>query len=181
MKKQLHITSNILMIAFILSGCSSKTYYAANNKNHQRFDGWQLETANHLVEINDLETIIIDLSELAKESAVKRKVYLASTEIIDRFENLKRDTKVEATLLRVTLSSSLSAESDKYYHRLVNTSEEDFDERYKNMILVKLNELIEKIADYQEEGHNDRIKTLGEKIEKVAKEHVAQMEGKEVS
>lgn len=157
------IAPKTIFMIFVLVGCQSKSYYSASNKNLQRFGGEQLETANHLVKVNDLERLIIDLSELAEAEAVKRDIYVASQEVQERFEKMKLETKMEATIQRTTLSSTLSAESDKFYHRLVNTSRDDFDRRYTSMILEKLNELKKEIETYQEEGSSDRVKELGDK------------------
>ena len=70
-----------LVMAIALAGCSSKSYYSANNKNLQRFGGYQLETANHLVKVNDLEMLIIDLSELAVAQSLQRDTYVAAQEV----------------------------------------------------------------------------------------------------
>ncbi len=177
-KARTNKNSSISLIALItvlmLAGCASKSYYTANNKNLQRFGGYQLETANHLVKVNDLEMLIIDLSELAEAQAVQRDIYVASQEVQERFEKMKLETKMEAAIQRTTLSSTLSAESDKYYHRLTNTSRESFDERYVNMMLDKLNELKSIILDYQEKGHSDRVKEMGdEKVYQIEK-HIKQ-------
>ncbi len=167
----------VVILAFALAGCSSKSYYSANNKNLQRFGGYQLETANHLVKLNDLEMLIIDLSELAVAQSLQRDTYVAAQEVADSFEKMKLETKMEAAIQRTTLSSTLSAESDKYLHRLTNTSREDFDSRYKNMLLVKFEELKSTIENYQEKGQSDRVKELGDqKIYKIEK-HIKQFKG----
>lgn len=166
-----------LVMAIALAGCSSKSYYSANNKNLQRFGGYQLETANHLVKINDLEMLIVDLSELAVAQSLQRDTYVAAQEVADSFEKMKMETKMEAAIQRTTLSSTLSAESDKYLHRLTNTNREDFDARYKNMLLAKFNELKTLIEDYDKNGHSDRVKELGDqKVYKIQK-HIKQFQG----
>ncbi|MBV6641204.1 MAG: DUF4142 domain-containing protein [Cyclobacteriaceae bacterium] len=170
-------TLAVLVVAFVMAGCSSKSYYSANNKNLQRFGGYQLETANHLVKVNDLEMLIIDLSELAVAQSLQRDTYVAAQEVADSFEKMKMETKMEAAIQRTTLSSTLSAESDKYLHRLTNTNREDFDTRYKNMLLTKFNELKALIEDYEKNGHSDRVKELGDqKVFKIQK-HIKQFQG----
>lgn len=171
----------MIILALSLVGCQSKSYYSANNKNLQRFGGYQLETANHMVKVNDLEMLIIDLSELAVAEAIKRETYLAAKEIQESFEKMKLDTKMEAALQRTTLSSTLSAEGDKYYHRLKNTGKEDFDDRYKNMIIEKFNELKSTIEDYAEKGHSDRVKELGNKKVHAIEDHIEQFQGNGIS
>lgn len=181
-RKYLKLISPLLMVVvLIMTGCQSKSYYSANNKNLQRFGGYQLETANHLVKVYDLEMLIIDLSELAEAQAVNRDTYLAAKEVRERFDKMKMETKMEAAIQRTTLSSSLSAESDKYYHRLTNTPRDDFDTRYKNMLLSKFEELKSLIKDYEENGHSDRVKEMGdEKIFNIEK-HIKQFQGNGLS
>ncbi len=170
-------TMMVLGLVFVLAGCSSKSYYSANNKNLQRFGGYQLETANHLVKLNDLEMLIIDLSELAVAQSLQRDTYVAAQEVADSFEKMKLETKMEAAIQRTTLSSTLSAESDKYLHRLTNTEREDFDSRYKNMLLTKFKEIKTLIEDYDKNGHSDRVKEIGDqKVYKIEK-HIKQFQG----
>ncbi len=179
--RSIHLFLILLLLSTLFIGCQSKSYYSANSKNLQRFGGYQLVTANHLVEINDLELLIIELSALAIEEASRRDTYLAATEVQNSFEKMKLETKMESALQRTTLSSTLSAESDKYYHRLKNTSKENFDDRYKNMLIEKLNELKMTIEDYEENGQSDRVKELGEKIDNVIEDHLNQFQGDGVS
>ena len=182
MKNLLFPKNNIIVFTLIaavvtLSGCSSKSYYSANNKNLQRFGGYQLETANHLVKVNDLEMLIIDLSELAVAQSLQRDTYVAAQEVADSFEKMKTETKMEAAVQRTTLSSTLSAESDKYLHRLTNTDRENFDSRYKNMLLTKFDELKSLIEDYEKDGHSDRVKELGDKKVFKIQKHIKQFQG----
>ena len=170
-------TLAVLIMAITISSCASKSYYSANNKNLQRFGGYQLETANHLVKLNDLEMLIIDLSELAVAQSLQRDTYVAAQEVADSFEKMKLETKMEAAIQRTTLSSTLSAESDKYLHRLTNTERDDFDTRYKNMLLAKFEELKSLIEDYNKNGQSDRVKELGDQKAYKIQKHIKQFQG----
>ncbi|XOV93843.1 MAG: DUF4142 domain-containing protein [Bacteroidota bacterium] len=170
-----------VIILLIISGCQSKSYYSANNKNLQRFGGYQLETANHLVKVYDLEMLIVDLAELAEAQAVSRDIYLAAKDVQERFDKMKLETKMEAAIQRTTLSSTLSAESDKYYHRLTNTPRDDFDTSFKNMILSKFEELKSIIEDYDQKGQSDRVKEMGDAKVLNINKHIKQFQGNGVS
>lgn len=151
--------------AALFSGCHSKSYYGAQNVNQQRFDGQKQETAAYLTEMHNLVLLLENLSQLAVQKSESRETYLAAMDMEEKVKKIQLKIAMEATVHRIKLASALSEKNDLSYQKLKNTSGKEFDEKYVRLMLEKLEDLNDSVVNYQQKGHNDRIKKLSEDVE----------------
>lgn len=154
----------LLIIPALIYGCQSNSYYNAMNTNEQRFDGWQKENAIFLTETHDMTLLIEDLSELAQKKSKLRETFLLAEDIDQRMEELKNLYKIESTIHRIKLASSLSDNRDKILHKLEEVNEDNFDDVFKRYLKSELDELDKRAHTYKSEGHNERIREFADKI-----------------
>jgi hypothetical protein len=157
----------LLIIPFIMASCQSNSYYNAMNTNQQRFDGWQEDNAIFLAETHDQILLIEDLSELALKKSTLKETYLLAEDVENELSNLKITYEVEATIHRVKLASALSEPSDQIYHKLESVSSGNFDQVYLQYLKSELANLESDAKNYSEDGHDQRIKDLAQKVEKL--------------
>lgn len=172
----------LLAIPFmLLLSCQSKSYYAAQNANHQRFGGWDLENANYLMETNNQVLLLQNLSALAMTQAKLRETFLASEEANAEYQNLLLDLKIEAAAKRVKLSSALSEENDKIYQKLKSLSPEDFDAQYQRAVLQKIADLKKINQKYITDGHNEGLVDFAGKVLRIVEPLETRMKAIEIS
>lgn len=150
-------------------GCQSDSYFAAQNKNYERFGGWEKENADYLLKAHNLILLVQNLSELAMGEAELKNTYLLAEEAHSLTKELDRKFKREAALKRVKLSSVLSEENDRYLQELHQVSGDNFDKMYYRFMLSKLYEIIEVSNDYVEHGHNERLIDFAKELEREIK------------
>jgi hypothetical protein len=157
----------IIIIASVitLAGCQSKSYYAADSINIQRFNGWEEENAEFLLISNDMTMLLENLSELALNKAEYKDTYITTREALESYRHISNDITIEAATKRVKLANALSGKSDKVYQELARAKDEDFDMIYKKLVLDRIVEFKQLTASYRDEGRNDRIKELSRKID----------------
>jgi hypothetical protein len=151
----------IIITALItLVSCQSKSYYAAESINIERFNGWEEENAEFLLISNDKNMLLENLSELALNKATFKDTYLTTSKALESYKHINNDITLESVTKRVKLASALSTKSDKVYQELARAKDEDFDKLYKKMVLNQIIEFKQLTASYRSEGRNDRIKDL---------------------
>lgn len=154
----------LLLLPILFTACQSKSYYNAMNTNEQRFDGWQEENAIFLVETNDKIQLLIDLSELAQKDATLKSTFQTAEQMETSMDDLQTFYDIEATIHRVKLASALSEESDKILQKLESVSADNFDDVYLRYINSEIKELDRRVKKYQDEGHNERIRNLADRV-----------------
>ncbi len=157
----------IIIIAALvtLGSCQSKSYYAAESINIERFNGWEEENAEFLLISNDKNMLLENLSELALNRAAYKDTYLTTSKALESYKHINNDITLESVTKRVKLASALSVNSDKVYQELARTKDEDFDVLYKKLVLDQIIEFKKLTASYRNEGRNERIKELSRKID----------------
>ncbi len=169
----------LLILPLLLVACQSSSYYSAMNKNKQRFDGWQEENAIFLAETHDKIQLIEDLSELAKKESNLRTTFQLAEKIETEMADLKTYYQVEATIHRIKLASALSEPGDKVLQKIETISKENFDSVYLRYVNSELDELDSMMNQYQKEGHNERIRSLADRVGEVIEDLIEQ--NKEIS
>ena len=157
----------LLILPLLLVACQSSTYYGAMNKNKQRFDGWQEDNAVFLVETHDKIQLVKDLSELAKKESNLRKTFQLAELLETEMADLQTFYQVEATIHRIKLASALSEPSDKILQKMETITADNFDSVYLRYINSELDELDTKVNSYKKEGHNERIRSLADRVAEV--------------
>ncbi|MEQ8471580.1 MAG: DUF4142 domain-containing protein [Marinoscillum sp.] len=171
----------ILTLPLLLAACQSNSYYKAMNTNEQRFDGWQEENAVWLNETHDLALLVSDLSGMAQKKANLKETYLLAEKVQEMIEETETDYKIESTILRVKLASSLSDKSDTKLHKLEDISEENFDAVYLRYVRTSLEEMKDKSAKYNKEGHNKRLRDFADQLENTVDNILEELDGAKIS
>ncbi|MEQ9305658.1 MAG: DUF4142 domain-containing protein [Marinoscillum sp.] len=177
--KKLILFLSLPMLLF--TACQTNSYYNAMNTNEQRFDGWQEDNAVFMNEAHDLSLLISDLSGLAKKKATLKETYLLADEVQKMIEEMEPNYKIEATILRIKLASSLSDQSDLKLHKLEDVSKENFDSVYIRFLQDALNNLKSRSSAYMKEGHNKRLIEFAGKLEHKTSDILKVVEGVEIS
>ena len=150
----------IPFLLILLISCQSKTYYSAQSANHKRFDGWNREDADFLMETHDLVLLIEGISSTAEDQASLKETYILAKEIKKTTEDLRLKFKLEAAVKRVKLSSALSEKSDQLVQKLSAISKENFDAVYLQYLQSNLEKSMSLADDYIKTGHTARLKTF---------------------
>jgi len=154
----------LIFLPIIMMSCKSDTYYAALNTNHQRFDGWQAENAEFLMETNDQVLLLENLTALAIDEAKLRETYLMSEDAHSEFKNLAIDIQIQAAAKRIKLASVLSNDRDGLYHQVKETDQDRFDAYYLEILSQTLTNLESDAREYIKTGHNDGLRNFAYKI-----------------
>lgn len=154
----------ILFTSIILLSCQSNSYYAAQNTNQKRFDGWNREDAEFLMKTHDQVLLARTLSETAEARANLRKTYVLSKDTQDEMQDLLVKFKLEAGIKRVKLASSLSKPSDEVIQKLESIQAENFDLIYHQYLSKALREITTLTELYIQNGHTERLKAFSKEL-----------------
>lgn len=156
----------IILMLLILTGCQSGSYFAAQQTNHKRFDGWNRQDAEFLMKTHDQVQLANALSEVAEAKANLRITYVLTKDIQEEMEDLFLKFKLEAGVKRIKLASSLSDKSDEFVQKLNAIVSDNFDAVYYQYLTQSLEEINALAEEYLKEGHTPRLKEFARELRK---------------